>query len=549
VLFLNKPAILYLSKRLVRVARFRGSKPEFFEIQWDGVRLDDAFKEIKSQLKISSAKLLLGADVSFTLSIDKPEQLNRADIKKAAQQFIPTDLDDHNFDWRLVEDKLQVVAVSPFLLKAISFAAQQSSITIPYIIPTSVILAQITKPLSEPHLILYSGAETISVIAHHGIAYFASNFESLTPQAITDFIHFASDKYNLKVTRLIHDLPQSSLPKLPPDLKVDSSPLDPLIYLYKANIPTGSDAQILNITPIKNLKPEDMATNKPKSKPPSKSEKQEPKVKEEEKDTSTDQPEVESKDESKASPDSTKKETDASTQPESDTQASPSDDENKPDSSTDTEPAKVDESTQEKLDSVAPADTDTITQSPASSDTPASEPASTTPPDPSTTTLSSTPSESQGFNFKLFFSITLIVILIIGLLGGGFFVAQKALNKPAPIPTPSPTPTTTPTPSPTPTADPVDLTSYSLQVLNGSGIAGEANRVKDILEAEDLVVDDTGNATSYDYTDTIVQLKEDTPDAVYDAIKRALNSEFTLDTQVLDADSDYDAVIIVGQSL
>ena len=96
----------------------------------------------------------------------------------------------------------------------------------------------------------------------------------------------------------------------------------------------------------------------------------------------------------------------------------------------------------------------------------------------------------------------------------------------------------------------IDLSKYKLQVLNGSGIAGQAGAVDELLQAEGFAESDMDNADSYDYQDTEIQLKSGTPKEVYDSIERALNSDYqVVKGDALDKDSNFDVIVIVGQKL
>lgn len=94
----------------------------------------------------------------------------------------------------------------------------------------------------------------------------------------------------------------------------------------------------------------------------------------------------------------------------------------------------------------------------------------------------------------------------------------------------------------------IDLTQYKIQVLNGSGKAGEASIVEEILLAEGFADFTLANADNYDYQSTQISLKENIPSDIIDTIDRALNSEYQIDleTAELPADSIYDVLIIVG---
>ncbi len=150
--------------------------------------------------------------------------------------------------------------------------------------------------------------------------------------------------------------------------------------------------------------------------------------------------------------------------------------------------------------------------------------------------------------------IIFAVTLALGaLVTGGILVQKSALEKrPSPTPTPliiaSPEPSPSPTPSPSPEPE-IVLSEYKIQSLNGTGGKGIAGAVKDLLEAEGFEDVDADNADELDHTQTTVQLKQDTPDAVWNTIERALNSDYDLvkSKEPLTEDSDYDVIITVGE--
>lgn len=156
-----------------------------------------------------------------------------------------------------------------------------------------------------------------------------------------------------------------------------------------------------------------------------------------------------------------------------------------------------------------------------------------------------------GPSFKVVL-ILIAVTVLIGALVGGVFYYQKGISgmkekkeEPAMQEVFS---TTTPTPTP---EEKVDLTSYSVSVQNGSGIKGEAAKVKGLLTAKGFAEDKitAGNADSSDYTQTSVSLKESVPDKVFDTIKEALGEGFDVvkSEKPLDKDSKHDLVVIVGK--
>ena len=149
--------------------------------------------------------------------------------------------------------------------------------------------------------------------------------------------------------------------------------------------------------------------------------------------------------------------------------------------------------------------------------------------------------------------LSLLATLVVGgALTGGILYSRTSLDTrskaAAPEVTPTPTPEATSTPEATPTVEALDLTEYSINILNGSGIAGQAGVVNDLLEEAGFDSLDTGNADSYDYEETEISLAESTPKAVFDAIKKALEDDYEVTkSDAIEEDSDYDILIIVGQ--
>lgn len=95
----------------------------------------------------------------------------------------------------------------------------------------------------------------------------------------------------------------------------------------------------------------------------------------------------------------------------------------------------------------------------------------------------------------------------------------------------------------------VDLSLYNINILNGSGEVGIASEVEETLLAEGFSIIDKGNADSYDFEETIIQLKPGISDSVFETIDRALNSDFTItqSADLLTEDFEYDVVIIIGE--
>lgn len=155
----------------------------------------------------------------------------------------------------------------------------------------------------------------------------------------------------------------------------------------------------------------------------------------------------------------------------------------------------------------------------------------------------------------LFLAFLIGLSLGAGLIGGIFFYKSRVDKIPllGPTPTPEiPFDTSVPISSTTPEASPTsqeksDLSKVSIQILNGSGISGEAGRVDALLKKAGFVKTTVGNAGTYNFTKTVISVKKDTPTDVYSAIEKAL-SGYVLEKKVdLKDSSSYAVVITVGK--
>jgi hypothetical protein len=119
--------------------------------------------------------------------------------------------------------------------------------------------------------------------------------------------------------------------------------------------------------------------------------------------------------------------------------------------------------------------------------------------------------ETQEKNAKwLWFLIGLIIIgaLVFAFVKG---IGPLSKLKPSAQEETSPTPFEFSQTSPTPEASPgaeIDKSQAKIRVLNGSGKAGTASSVKDLLEGKGYKVVEIGNADNFDFEQTIVRFKE-----------------------------------------
>lgn len=95
----------------------------------------------------------------------------------------------------------------------------------------------------------------------------------------------------------------------------------------------------------------------------------------------------------------------------------------------------------------------------------------------------------------------------------------------------------------------IDLSKYTVVILNGSGISGEAGKVKTILTAAEFKVGTTGNASTYDYTKTVVKAKSTVDATFVTKLIETLGKTYVVDkAQTLSDSSKDDVQVVVGTS-
>lgn len=137
-------------------------------------------------------------------------------------------------------------------------------------------------------------------------------------------------------------------------------------------------------------------------------------------------------------------------------------------------------------------------------------------------------------------------VIILSLVGAfGYYYYQ---NMDTATEEKAPTASVSETPSPTPTAAEVKKDEFTIKILNGSGVVGEAGRAKTLLEDAKFKVDSTANADKYDYEETVIQAGSAVSDAWIEQLTKELEGKYTVKGTVeeLGKDEDTDVVVIVG---
>lgn len=146
--------------------------------------------------------------------------------------------------------------------------------------------------------------------------------------------------------------------------------------------------------------------------------------------------------------------------------------------------------------------------------------------------------------------IAIPTAIIVAALTGGilFYMNNSSVDEDKPSKKTSSTPTAqqTSTPTPAPTLKRSDLL---VKVLNGSGIGGKAGDAQSFLEGLGYEDIETGNASSFDYEETVVSIKEDKEEYL-DMIIKDLSEEYEVSSEsgTLDEDSLFDIEITIGKS-
>lgn len=102
-----------------------------------------------------------------------------------------------------------------------------------------------------------------------------------------------------------------------------------------------------------------------------------------------------------------------------------------------------------------------------------------------------------GSGTKILTAIAVVVVLACA--GGIYFLLNSQQNSSQMATSTKEEPAVTETPIPTPTPEPLNRAELSFEVLNGSGVKGEAKRVADLLIELGYKVTKTGNADKDDY--------------------------------------------------
>jgi len=146
----------------------------------------------------------------------------------------------------------------------------------------------------------------------------------------------------------------------------------------------------------------------------------------------------------------------------------------------------------------------------------------------------------KNYMWPILFIFVVAIVLLVGIFAYKQGIFKKTIANVTPV-------TPTPVVTVAPTAAAVDLTKYEVEILNGSGVDGEASKEKSVLVAAGFTVSSIGNADNSDYTDTIIKAQAQVDQNFIAKLKNTLSNMYTVgDTQILSSDAAVPVQVILG---
>ena len=429
------------------------------ELMIESTSVDAVLAEIKKRVKAQKIRILVGDDYSYVQETTLPlpaRDITKEIVKERIQEIIPENLDDTLWEYSVIHStdattRIQVFILTKRFIEAFSDPLKSSGISIEHIEPVSFALNRLTRPESNPHIIVHN-AETCEMVFVNEGTIWATEIIGVSSinEKLKEFLTFIKNIVDIDVHHIIYSDYNSgeALQLNDPRIIIQQKKLDPMMGLALKGEKASTQADPLPKT-IKEESPKEQ-TSLPVATAPS-------------------------------------------------------------------------VSTPSSLPTPSQADTDDIFATPL--------------PIPQTNKNS----------FMKIFIISFVVTVIVAAIGG-FVLWNKRSSTPFVDLTPTPTRPVVETPTAAPTQAQINKAELKVQVLNGSGTAGEAGRVESLLEADGFETIETGNADNYDYAETIIQLKASLPTEFFNQIENVLVPYEVEAGETLTDDSDYDVVVIVGST-
>lgn len=141
--------------------------------------------------------------------------------------------------------------------------------------------------------------------------------------------------------------------------------------------------------------------------------------------------------------------------------------------------------------------------------------------------------------------IIISIVIVIAIIGFVYFMFFRGGSGGTSQVSPTPTFFEEEEPTPTPERE-SNKENIKIRILNGSGIVGEAGRVKTLLEKADFVVESTDNADAYDHKETDIQAKAKIDTPVIEELTGILDDDYTVSSSELGDSEEVDIIIVVG---
>lgn len=159
-----------------------------------------------------------------------------------------------------------------------------------------------------------------------------------------------------------------------------------------------------------------------------------------------------------------------------------------------------------------------------------------------------TAQKTVNTRLRMLLGILIVSVLILaGTLGWRSYSKQQdEANQLTILPT---LPAVSPSPdiSPSPTVIPVDRTEVRILVLNGTGEAGVAGAMEELLRELGYEQIETGNAEESDFEETIISMYNDEKNYL-DILTQDLENDYTVSVdETAQQNEDYDIIITVGE--
>ena len=157
-------------------------------------------------------------------------------------------------------------------------------------------------------------------------------------------------------------------------------------------------------------------------------------------------------------------------------------------------------------------------------------------------------SSDKPANKSLLKIVGLILVILLAVAVGWFYLSNKSQKEKVKT---QPEITTEPkaekvNPTVVATTE-AKLDKYPIEILNGSGAPGVASTLQEILEKEGFKVSETGNADNYDYTDTVIQAKDNIEKTFLEKLKTLVAKSYSVGkNEKLSASDSSEIVVIVG---